>query len=398
MKEKDAFDISDEPIVYLGPEVTRVRSEAELHMVSNLDALVYGAECIDHEGLYGWWKACPNGIYILWKGDELIGALGLWPLKKSTYHRMIKGKIDEVDLTADDISEREAGRTYAYWYAADIVLREEYRGQPENWLVFLLVEAIKQWLDEGDLAPTVHLCALGFKPRGISLLQNLRFQHAGGCTVKTPTGKPVYERVLSIEDIREVPGQLMTNQKGTLKTSPPSPPAEKAAYDVFISYRRGPVSGLMAQLIHNELQRRNLNVFLDVADPARPRFDTAICEFITHAPHFILILSEGCFDRCSEEEDFFTQEIALALEKERNIVPIEMDKFVFPKKSDLPSNIRDVKRYTAIPHTLEHPEVLIDTIMQYIRSWAGVTSGDPSRARQAAHSPKQNEAASISDN
>jgi predicted nucleotide-binding protein len=204
----EALDELHEIIPPLEPEVTPAMSEPELRLIAELDASAYGGESIDYEGLRAWWRVYPKGAYVLWKDSKIIGALGLWPIKKTTYERLIKGEIDEVDLKAKDINRIVDGRTYSYWYFADVVLQEEYQNRREKWLVFLLEEAIRQWLSEEILPSEIHLCALGFTGKGISLLERFRFLPAGDSPVRSPTGKPVYQRTVDIEDIRQVLNHL----------------------------------------------------------------------------------------------------------------------------------------------------------------------------------------------
>jgi hypothetical protein len=356
MKTNEAMEELNDLISPLAPEVTSVRSEPELRVVSELDALVYGGESIDHEGLCSWWRAYPAGIYVLWIDSKIVGALGVWPIKKTTYNKIIRGEIDEVDITAHDISRRAAGRTHSYWYVADIVLQKKYRNKRGKWALFLLESAISQWLREGNLASEIHLCALGFKPAGISLLQNFRFLPAGDNPVRSPADKPVYQRTVKIKDIQQVLDHLAALGRG------------EKEYDVFISYRREQSAKIFAQLIQSELENKKLKVCLDVTDFCQGPFPKTIQKNIVNSPHFILILSPGCFDKRSDEEDYFREEIALALRKKRNIIPIMLEEFEFPRKSALTADIRVVRDLQYVLYTHVYSEAMIEKIMGYMRS------------------------------
>lgn len=367
MKINEATQELNEIFPPLPAEVTIVWSEKEVREVSELDASVYEGESISHEGLCAWWSAYPKGIYVLRIDSKIAGAVGIWPIKKTTYRRIIKGEIDEVEVKAKDISRKVAGRTYSYWYFADIILRGEYRCKRKKWSVFLLGEAVRQWLSEGNLASELHLCAFGFEPQGISLLEKSNFQPVGD--IRSPENKPVYQRTVEIEYIRQWLDGLTDYRNGVTKAFPVSRREEKK-YDVFISYRREPAKAL-AQLIHRELEDRSLNVFLDVADSSQGCFDKAIRNSIVNAPNLILLLSPRCFGRCSDKEDVFRQEIALALRTGSKIIPITMDGFKFPKKSALPADIQAVLRKQCIPYN-DHLEVMFSEIMNFIH---GVNEG-----------------------
>jgi hypothetical protein len=338
----------------LEPEITHVRSERELRAVSELDALAYGGESIDHEGLCAWWKAYPKGVFVLWKDSEIVGAVGVWPIKPATYKKIIQGKTDEVGINAKDICKGLAGRAYSYWYVADIVLREECRDQPEKWVLFLLEGAISQWLSEGNLSSEIHLCALGFKLDGISLLEKFKFLTAGDSPVRSPTGKPVYQRTVVIKDIEKVLEHISAARN------------EEKKYDVFISYRRKSAKGV-AQLIQSELEKRNLRVCLDVTDFPQGDFHEAIDKIIADTRHFITILSHGCFRKRSSK-DYFRRELALAIETKSKIIPIKMDDFEFPDASVLPAKLRGVLKQNSVSYSDEYPKAMIERIISFIRS------------------------------
>jgi hypothetical protein len=356
MKPNEAMGELNDLISPLAPEVTSVRSEPEVRVVSELDALVYGGESIDHEGLCSWWRAYPAGIYVLWIDSKIVGALGVWPIKKATYNKIIKGEIDEVDITGRDISRRAAGRTHSYWYVADIVLEKRYRNKPEKWALFLLEAAISKWLREGNLASEIHLCALGFEREGISLLENFKFSPAGDNAVRSPADKPVYQRTVKIKDIQQVLDHLTALRRG------------EKEYDVFISYRRERTAKIFAQLIQSELENRKLKVCLDVTDFRQGPFPKTIQKNIVNSPHFILILSRGCFVKRSDEEDYFREEIALAIRKKRNIIPIMLEEFEFPRKSTLTTDIRVIRDLQSVLYTHDYSDAMIEKIIGYMQA------------------------------
>lgn len=354
MSNNKKLDLFNGMIPPLETDVTYVRSEAELREVYRLDALAYGGESVSHEGLRSWWKAYPKGIYVLWEETTIVGAIGIWPIKKATYNRIIRGQVDEVDIGPGDISRNVSRRPHAYWYFGDIVLREESRNKPEKWYLFLLEEAIRRWSCEGNLAPEVHVCALGFTAAGVSLLEKFRFLRPGDDPVRSPDDKPVYQRTVSTDDIKRALAHVRDLRN------------EEEKYDVFISYRRKG-AGDIALFLHDALQKKNLNVFRDLSDLLQGPFPEALQNHVVNTPNFIIILSPNCFNKRAAEEDYFRKEIALAVKAKKKIIPILVDKFKFPGKDALPARMRAVLEQNCVGYSDEYPEAMIERIMSFIR-------------------------------
>lgn len=343
------------------PEVRSAFSEAELKVVSRLDKEVYRGESIDHEGLCSWWRRYPKGVYLLWKDLRIIGAVGIWPLVEEAYGALVRGDLDEVDLKAQHIERPCNGRLHAYWYFADVVLERKYRKKDKLPLV-LLEGSMDGWLSEGNLAPQVHVCAFGFTTKGIRLLKKFKFIGDDVNPVRSPRAKPVYERISSIEGLRKDLDSL----RALLKKSPARSPGPKAdRFDVFMSYKRS-VSSEAARLIRSELGHRQLRVFLDVDDLRPGHFDEELIACIERTPNFLVILSPGCLDHAFDEEDWFRQEIAVAVKAGKNIVPIIMPMFNFPQS--LPPDIQVLKTHQAITYSHEFFDAMIDKVLSYIRS------------------------------
>lgn len=118
--------------------------------------------------------------------------------------------------------------------------------------------------------------------------------------------------------------------------------------DVFISYRRR--GGFYpARLLFTLLEAKKKKPFLDVERLRSGRFDEHIYAVIERSDAVLFILTEGCFDRCKDEEDWLRREIVKALEvkKSRNIkvIPVLIDDFQFP--SDIPPEL-DLSKENAI--------------------------------------------------
>lgn len=137
--------------------------------------------------------------------------------------------------------------------------------------------------------------------------------------------------------------------------------AEKS---VFISYRRS-VSRHLARSIALDLRIHGYDVFLDVDTIDNGEFDRIVLRQIALREHFVLVLSRGALERCSDESDWLRREIEQALTLRRNIVPVMEAGFSFSTEAKhLPDSLRDLPRFNGIP--IYH--FYFDAAMETLRS------------------------------
>lgn len=99
---------------------------------------------------------------------------------------------------------------------------------------------------------------------------------------------------------------------------------KKNGYDIFISYRR--VGGAQyARILQLMLIQRGYRVFLDYDELTDGVFSEKIKAAISEAPVFIFVLSKGALARCVNEGDWVRQEITLALDHGKHIIPVNPD-------------------------------------------------------------------------
>ena len=112
-------------------------------------------------------------------------------------------------------------------------------------------------------------------------------------------------------------------------------------YDIFISYRRDGGKNY-ARILKPELEKRGFQdrVFLDFDELKDGKFDKRIMDAIDSAPVFIIILSDGCLDRCVNVGDWVRQEILHALATNKHIVPVVCDKTFNGIPNDVPEVIK----------------------------------------------------------
>jgi tetratricopeptide (TPR) repeat protein len=94
--------------------------------------------------------------------------------------------------------------------------------------------------------------------------------------------------------------------------------------EVFISYHRSS-SGYLALIIQQYLQGKNADVFLDVSSLSAGRFEAIIMNEIRRREHFIVVFSGDSAARLSNAGDWVGREVTLALQEEKNVIPILAD-------------------------------------------------------------------------
>ncbi len=95
-------------------------------------------------------------------------------------------------------------------------------------------------------------------------------------------------------------------------------------YDIFISYRRDG-GAQYARILQLMLQQRGYKVFLDYDELTDGIFGDHIKAAIKDAPVFMLVLSEKSMQRCVNEDDWVRQEILLAIQEGKHLVPVNPD-------------------------------------------------------------------------
>lgn len=112
--------------------------------------------------------------------------------------------------------------------------------------------------------------------------------------------------------------------------------------DVFISYRRE--GGLDdARLVQLALKNRGYETFLDYSSIRKGKFNEAIDEAIRVADNFVLIVTDGAFDRCTESDDWVRREIELALKLKKNIIPVVPEGHLFTFPAVLPPTMQALR-------------------------------------------------------
>ncbi|MDR2553816.1 MAG: toll/interleukin-1 receptor domain-containing protein [Fibromonadaceae bacterium] len=129
-------------------------------------------------------------------------------------------------------------------------------------------------------------------------------------------------------------------------------------FEIFISYRRK--GGYdTAKLLYDRLRIDGYSVSFDIDTLEKGDFDNELEQRVYDCKDFLLVLNPGVFDRffdpeCDPKDDWVRQEIKCALEKNKNIVPLILDGFTYPK--NLPEDVKNITKKNAIDLNPKHFE------------------------------------------
>ena len=115
-------------------------------------------------------------------------------------------------------------------------------------------------------------------------------------------------------------------------------------YDIFVSYKRKSLP--TANNLYYRLTTRGYSTFFDLEEMRRDNFNVQLLNYIENAKDIFVILEEGSLDGCKKEnwenEDWFCHEIAFALEKKKNIIPILLGDYKMPNEDFFPDKLKEL--------------------------------------------------------
>ena len=128
----------------------------------------------------------------------------------------------------------------------------------------------------------------------------------------------------------------------------------KMSEQIFISYRRDG-GDVTAKLICEALKNKGYSVFYDFDSLQGGYFDERILRAIEGCTDFVLVLPAGSLDRCKNENDWVRLEIKHAIKNGKNIIPVMLPGFSFPK--DLPEDIASISRINGVAFVMAYFDV-----------------------------------------
>lgn len=142
-------------------------------------------------------------------------------------------------------------------------------------------------------------------------------------------------------------------------------------YDIFLSYRRN--GGFeTAKHIFDLLTRDGYRVSFDIDTLRSGDFDTQLLQRIDECTDFIIILNAGAFDRSIDptfdrNKDWLRIELAYALEKGKNIIPVMLNGFTeFP--DNLPDDIAAVERKNGPKYDHYYFDAFYNKLLRFLDS------------------------------
>ena len=145
-------------------------------------------------------------------------------------------------------------------------------------------------------------------------------------------------------------------------------------YHIFLSYRREDGKDI-ARMLKESLVRKGYTVFLDLDELQDGIFDNSILRAIDAAPIYMLLMTEQCFDRCGNPNDWVRQEIEYALSKNKVIIPINPDRQFKAYPNDMPDHLRSAlstHQYSAIDTGQLYQESVDKLVYERIKPVVGI--------------------------
>ena len=136
-------------------------------------------------------------------------------------------------------------------------------------------------------------------------------------------------------------------------------------YDVFISYKRKSLP--TANNLYYRLTTRGYSTFFDLEEMRKDNFDTQLLNYIKNAKDVFVILEEGSLDTCQNpdwEKDWFCHEIAFALEKKKNIIPILLNGYKMPSEDFFPDKLKELSLKNAPEFNFSFFEAYLDKLVE----------------------------------
>lgn len=137
-------------------------------------------------------------------------------------------------------------------------------------------------------------------------------------------------------------------------------------YDIFISYKRKSLP--TANNLYYRLTTRGYSTFFDLEEMGRDNFNVQLLNYIENAKDVFVILEEGSLDGCKqenwEEKDWFCHEIAFALEKKKNIIPILLNGYQMPSQNFFPDRLKELSLKNAPEFNFSFFEAYLDKLIE----------------------------------
>ena len=137
-------------------------------------------------------------------------------------------------------------------------------------------------------------------------------------------------------------------------------------YHIFISYRREG-GDMLAGRLSDRFKALGYSVFFDTESMRSGRFNEQLYTAVEQSENVLLVLSVGALDE-REGEDWMRNEIAHAFLHGKNIIPVMVSGFEFPK--ELPSEIDDIRYIEGVTVVNEYFDAAVKRIESFLADYS----------------------------
>ena len=143
--------------------------------------------------------------------------------------------------------------------------------------------------------------------------------------------------------------------------------AEKQ-YDIFLSYRR--IGGIdTARTFYDRLSAMGYRVSFDIETLRNGKFNEQLYQRIDECKDVIVVLNRTALDlREDPDDDWLRLEVAYAIKKGKNIIPVFLRDYESPKPGALPPDIADLVEFQGVTASDEHFDSTLNRICDLLQS------------------------------
>lgn len=139
-------------------------------------------------------------------------------------------------------------------------------------------------------------------------------------------------------------------------------------YDVFISYRRDGGSE-KAELLKTKLESKGYKserIFMDTHSIKAGNWKERVKLAISQSVNFIVIITNGCFEK-KNEEDAFLYELEIARSLKKHIIPVLFDGIKSINEDKLPEQLKDLHYENAPRYEHEYTDAFYKKLYSFIK-------------------------------
>lgn len=135
--------------------------------------------------------------------------------------------------------------------------------------------------------------------------------------------------------------------------------------DVFISYRRDG-GYAVARLLYEYFHNVGVSAFLDLEELRSGPFNVALYDAIDRCENFVLVLPPDSLKRCEAENDWLRLEIEHAIEQKKNVIPLLVNGFEFPR--ELPPSLQVLPFFNGVQISREYFDASMKKLISMLKN------------------------------